>query len=188
MESNLQDLNKSAINNGLVIGVISAVLGILTYYVAPNLMGSTFYGIGLGLVSLGLYIYFTLDLRKKVGGYWNFKSALKGIFLMAFIAGLFGMVFNFVFYKFIEPDAFEKISGYITEGTTKTFENLGMQQDQIDEAVEKQLGAMKSQFDPTFTDLAKNFGIAILVQFIMSLIFAAIFKKEHPAFAPATEE
>ena len=188
MESNLQDLNKSAINNGLVIGVISAVLGILTYYVAPSLMGSTFYGIGLGLVSLGLYIYFTLDLRKKVGGYWNFKSALKGIFLMAFIAGLFGMVFNFVFYKFIEPDAFEKISGYITEGTTKTFESMGMQQDQIDEAVEKQVEAMRGQFDPTFTDLARNFGIAILVQFTMSLIFAAIFKKEHPDFAPATEE
>ena len=188
MESNLQDLNKAAINNGLVIGVIAAVLSILTYYVAPNLMGSTFFGIGLGLVSLGLYIYFTIDLRKKIGGYWNFKTALKGIFLMAFIAGLFGMVFNFVFYKFIEPEAFEKISGYVTEGATKTFENLGMQQEQIDEAVEKQLEAMRGQFDPTFTDLAKNFGIAILVQFIMSLIFAAIFKKEHPAFAPTTEE
>ena len=140
------------------------------------------------LLALALYIYFTLDLRKKIGGYWNFKSALKGIFLMAFVAGLFGMVFNFVFYKFVEPDAFEKISGYVTEGTTKTFENLGMEQDKIDEAVEKQLEAMKGQFDPTAKDLAKNFGIAILIEFIMSLIFAAIFKKESPAFAPTTED
>ncbi|NEU08400.1 DUF4199 domain-containing protein [Flavihumibacter sp. R14] len=188
MESNLQDLNKAAVTNGLVIGVIMAVVGILTFYVAPNLMGSTMFGIGLMLLSLAFYIYFTIDLRKKIGGYWNFKSALKGIFLMAFVAGLVGMVFNFIFYKFIEPDGFEKISGYITEGTTKTFENLGMEQDKIDEAVEKQLEAMKAQFDPTFKDLARNFGIAVLVQFIMSLIFAAIFKKESPAFAPTTED
>ena len=188
MESNLQDLNKAAITNGLIIGVLATVIGIVTYYVAPSLMGSTFYGIGLMLVSLGFYVYFTLDLRKKIGGYWNFKTALKGIFLMAFIAGVLSMVVNFVFYKFIEPGAFEKISVHITEGLTSTFENLGMQQEQIDEAVEKQMEAMKSQFDPTLTDLAKNFGIAVLIQFIMSLIFAAIFKKEEPVFIQNTEE
>ena len=107
---------------------------------------------------------------------------------MAFIAGVFTMVFNFIFYKFIEPGAFEKISVYITEGLTKTLEGLGMQQDQIDAAIEKQLETMKGQFDPTLKDLAKNFGIAILIQFIMSLIFAAIFKKESPVFATTTEE
>lgn len=188
MESNLQDLNKAAITNGLIIGVLASVLGVVTYYVAPSLMGSTAYGIGLMLISLGFYIFFTLDLRKKIGGYWNFRTALKGIFLMAFIAGVFTMIFNFIFYKFIEPDAFEKISGYITEGLTKTFESLGMQQEQIDAAIEKQLEAMKGQFDPTLKDLAKNFGIAVLIQFIMSLIFAAIFKKESPVFAQTTEE
>ena len=46
---------------------------------------------------------------------------------------------------------------------------------------------MKAQFDPTLTDVLKNFGIAVLVQFIMSLIFAAIFKKQQPVFT-STEE
>jgi uncharacterized membrane protein (UPF0182 family) len=188
MEQTLEDLNKTAITNGLIIGVISSLLGILTYYVAPSLMGSSAYGIGLLLVSLGLYIYFTLDLRKKIGGYWDFRNSLKGIFLMAFIAGLLGMVINLIFYKFIEPGAFEKISGYIADGVTKTLEAFNMDQDKIDEAVAKQVEAMKAQFDPTLKDLAKNFGIAILVQFIMSLIFAAIFKKRQPVFLASTEE
>jgi hypothetical protein len=34
----------------------------------------------------------------------------------------------------------------------------------------------------------KNLGIAIIVQFVMSLIFAAIFKKEEPIFASTMEE
>ncbi len=188
MESNLQDLKKMAITNGLIIGVLASVLGILTYYVAPQMMGSIFFGIGLLVVSLALYIYFTLDLRKKIGGYWSFRTALKGIFIMAFVAGVLSMAFNYVFYKVIEPNAFETISGHITTGLTETFENMGMQQEQIDEAIERQLESMRGQFDPTLKDLAKNFGIAVLIQFIMSLIFAAIFKKEPPVFIQNTEE
>ncbi len=46
---------------------------------------------------------------------------------------------------------------------------------------------MKSQFNPSFVDLLKTLGIGVLIQFIMSLIFAAIFKKEQPIFT-STEE
>jgi cell division protein FtsN len=34
----------------------------------------------------------------------------------------------------------------------------------------------------------KNIGTAVLVQFVMSLIFAAIFKKEEPVFASIDEQ
>ena len=79
MESNS---NQLAINNGLYIGGISTILGILVYYVSPDLMGATSFGIIMMLLSLALYIFFTIDLRKKVGGFWSFREALKGIFLM----------------------------------------------------------------------------------------------------------
>lgn len=188
METNLENLNKAAVTNGVIIGILSVVIGIVTYYVAPSMMGSAYYGIGLMLVSLILYILFTIDLRKKIGGYWSFRQALRGIFLMAFTAGLLGMIINFLFYKFIEPGAYEKISGYLVDGLTKTYENLGMEQDKIDEAIETSLKSMKSQFDPSFTDLLRNLGVAVILQFVMSLIFAAIFKKERPVFSSVVEE
>lgn len=179
--------NKLAINNGLFIGGISAVLNILIYYIYPQLMGNTIYGIFMMLIALGLYIFFTIDLRKKIGGFWSFKEALKGIFLMSFIAGLVSTFVNFVFYKFIEPGAFEQISSIITENLTVTYEKLGMDQVTIDNTIEKVLESMKSQFNPNFVDLLKSLGIGVLIQFIMSLIFAAIFKKEQPIFT-STEE
>ena len=70
---------------------------------------------------------------------------------------------------------------------TQTYEKMGMNQDQIDEAIGKASQSMKSQFDPGAMDLLKNLGIGILFQFIMSLIFAAIFKKNQPVFAPVEE-
>jgi hypothetical protein len=179
--------NKLAINNGLFIGGISAVLNILIYYIYPQMMGNTIYGIFMMFIAMGLYVFFTIDLRKKIGGFWSFKEALKGIFLMSFIAGLLSTFVNFVFYKFIEPGAFEQISGIITENLTVTYEKLGMDQVTIENTIEKVLESMKSQFNPSFVDLLKTLGIGVLIQFIMSLIFAAIFKKEQPIFT-STEE
>lgn len=188
MEVSLQNLNKAAVTNGIIIGILSSVIGVVTFYMFPSLLGSMSFGIGTLVVSLLIYIFFTLDLRKKIGGYWSFREALKGIFLMAFVAGLLYSIVNYVFYKFIEPDAFLKISGFVEEGMSKTFESMGMEQDKIDEAVSKQVEGMKAQYDPTPLQFLKNLGIAVLIQFVMSLIFAAIFKKEAPVFAPVEEE
>lgn len=188
MEPSLQNLDKAAVNNGLIIGVLSAIIGIVTYYIFPHLFGSMWFGIGNMIFLLIVYIFFTIDLRSKIGNFWSFREALRGIFLMSFVAGILLAVINYLFYQFIEPGAFDKIAGFVEAGATKTFESMGMDQDQIDEAVGKQIEGMKGQFNPTPIQLLKNLGIGILVQFIMSLIFAAIFKKEAPMFAPVDEE
>ncbi|HCN83342.1 MAG TPA: hypothetical protein DIT07_06930 [Sphingobacteriaceae bacterium] len=183
-----ENLNKAAINNGLIIGIIGSVLGILPYYVAPSLMGSLWYGLGIGIISLVIYIVLTFDLRKKIGGYWTFREALRGIFLMAFIAGIIVMIVNNLFFKLIEPGAFAKISGYVQEGLSSTFSKMGMNQDQIDIEVAKAVQRLKAQLDPGPKELLIHLGVSVLIQFIMSLIFAAIFKKDPPIFAPTEEE
>lgn len=188
MELSLENLNKAASTNGVIIGILSTVIGVVTYYVFPSLLGSMSFGIGTLVVSLLIYVFFTIDLRKKIGGFWTFKEALKGIFLMSFIAGLIYSLANVVFYKFVEPGAFEKIAGFMESGMSQTFENMGMEQEKIDEAVAKQIEGVKAQYDPTFAQFFKNLGIAVIIQFVMSLIFAAIFKKETPVFASNAEE
>jgi hypothetical protein len=188
MEFSLENLNKAASTNGVIIGILSTVIGVVTYYVFPSMLGSIGFGIGTLVVSLLIYIFFTIDLKKKIGGFWSFKEALKGIFLMSFIAGIIYSLANVGFYKFVEPGAFEKIAGFMESGMSKTFENMGMEQEQIDEAVEKQIEGIKAQYDPTFAQFFKNLGIAVIIQFVMSLIFAAIFKKEAPVFASTEED
>lgn len=188
MELKLQNLNKEASTNGIIVGILSLVIGIVVFYAAPSLLGSMGFGIGSMVVSILIYIFFTLDLRKKIGGFWTFREALKGIFLMAFVAGLLYSVVNFAFYKFVEPNAFETVAPYMEAGTSKTLENMGMEQEQIDEAISKEMEGVKEQYNPTAMQFFKNLGIAIIIQFVMSLIFAAIFKKEEPIFASTMEE
>lgn len=188
MELSLENLNKAASTNGVIIGILSIVIGVVTYYVFPQLLGSISFGIGSLVVSLIIYIFFTIDLRKKIGGFWGFREALRGIFLMAFVAGVLYSIGNVAFYKFIEPTAFEKISGFMESGMSETFDNMGMEQSKIDETVTKQIEGLKAQYDPTVAQFFKNLGIAVIIQFVMSLIFAAIFKKELPVFLSNEEE
>ena len=107
---------------------------------------------------------------------------------MAFIAGLVAALGNFVFYKFIEPGAYDKISGIVSENLYGTYEKFGMDEETIEKTMEKVMEGMKSQFNPSFMDLLKTLGTGVLIQFVMSLIFAAIFKKEQPIFASTNEE
>lgn len=183
----MENLNKSAVNNGLIIAIITIFIQLIVYYVKPALLGSIYFGFFIMLVSLGVYIFFTIDLRKKIGGYWTFREALKGIFLMALIAGVIAQVFNFVFYKYVEPKAVEKIAGYAVESMTSTFESMGMSEEQIDKSIADAEENFQSQYNPTLLQFFKTMGIAILIEFVMSLIFAAIFKKDPPLVLEQTE-
>ncbi len=182
------DLKKLAIINGLIIAALGIAIQLLTYYATPHLLGSTWYGILLTIITVIIYIFFVLDLRKKVGGYWGFKDALQGIFIMSLIANLASSVFNFVFYRFIEPNAYDKVKGYVEDGMMETYEKLGMGGDALDKAIEDAAETLKSQYNPTAMDFLRNMLIAVLIGFVLSLVFAAIFKKEPPMFAPVEEE
>ncbi|MBK0383510.1 DUF4199 domain-containing protein [Pedobacter sp. SD-b] len=183
----METLNKNAVNNGIIIAIIGLAIQLLTYYAAPAMLGATWYGILIGLITLGIYIALTIDLRKKTGGYWNFNQALRGIFIMSLIANVITSVFNFIFYKFIETGAYDKVKGYVADGLTSTFEKMGMSGDEMDKAIEKATESLKAQYQPTALDFLKNIAIAIIIGFVMSLIFAAIFKKNPPMFAPVDE-
>lgn len=178
----MENLGKAAVTKGLIIAGVGVFIQLAVYYAAPNLLGNMVFSIGLGLVLLLLYIFMTIALRKEIGGFWTFKQAFSGILLMAIVANLSAGIFNFAYYKVVEPDAAEKVMGYVTEGVTKTMESFGANEEQIDKAVRDSEASIKSQYDPTIWELAKTQAIGICVAVILSLIFAAIFKKERPVF------
>ena len=97
----MENLNKQIINNGIILGILSVAMQIIIYYAFPSIIGSFSFSIIFAIFSLLLYIFFTLDLKKKVGGYWTFKEALKGIFVMSLIGNSLSSVVNFVFFKFL---------------------------------------------------------------------------------------
>lgn len=191
MESTLQpvtDAKKQAVTYGLIWAAINIAMFLVVYYVSPDLMGSfAFMGISL-VVGVGLAVYFCKELRKSVGGYWNFKQALGSIFLMFFVQALIVFFFTIIFAKFIEPDYTVKMKEISEKTATTMFEKMGADQETIDKSMAEMDEKWEAQFNPGFTDILKSICFIAIGYFIGALIFAAIFKKEHPVFIQSSDE
>lgn len=185
--SNLANLKAEAFKNGLVWVFIDIVLFLLVYYVKPEIMGSIGYTIVSMLIRIGLAVYFTLDLRKKIGGFWKFRDALSGVFIMLLVSGLVFYVFSVAFAK-LEPSYVTTMTEISEKSTVGMMEKMGQSQESIDEALKGVHKSLDSQFNPGIGDAAKTVAIMVLMYFIGSLIMAAIFKKELPAYSVPPEE
>lgn len=175
---------KIAVNNALIWAVINIIIFLLIYYAAPSLMGNFAYGLIQLAIGIGLAIYFTIDLRKKIGGYWSFREALSNIFIMFIVQVVVVTLFTTAFAKWIEPSYADTMREITLNATTRMAETLTSDQDQIDKIIEEAEKSIEKQVNPGFMDVVQGLAIAAIFYFIGALIFAAIFKRERPVFAP----
>ena len=174
---------KIAINNALIWAVINLIIFLLVYYASPSLLGNFAWGFIQIAIGIGLAIYFTLDLRKKIGGYWSFKEALGNIFLMFIVQVVVVTLFTTAFAKWIEPGYADTMREITLNATTKMAETFSYDQEVIDKMIEEAEKSIEKQVNPGFMDVLQGLAIAALFYFIGALIFAAIFKRNAPIFA-----
>lgn len=181
------NVRKIAITNALIWAVINIIIFLLAYYAAPTLMANPTFGFITIAIGIGLAIYFTLDLRKKIGGYWSFREALGNIFLMFFVQMVIYTAFATAFAKWIEPEYANMMRDATLNATTKMAEAFSSDQEVIDKMIEEAEKNVEKQVNPGFMDFIQGLAIAAIFYFIGALIFAAIFKRERPVFAPVEE-
>lgn len=189
MESNaktLDNLKLEAAKNGIGLGLISLVLMILTAYLMTSadsmVMVFVIPGVLGFLLPLGLVIYLSIDLRKKIGGYWNFRQATSGIFIMFLVSYIISNVGNFAFTKLIEPDMPAKIQSSVIGVTTKMMEDQHMDSDVIEKKVDEMNAEFEKKQNGTFMQNLQGHLIGIIIVFVISLLFGAIFKREAPKY------
>lgn len=171
-----------AIKNGIIMATVSLVIFLLVNYVLPDMMGSTLLSILNIVVGISLAVFFSLDMRKKAGGYWTFSEALLHIFMMFLVSAAIVYVFTILFGKFIDTTYPERMKELIAGKTENMLANLGVDESKMDEMMAVQNSQMESQFNPTFFQSIVGFGIQAIMYGIGAMIFAAIFKKNRPIF------
>ncbi|MEO8884828.1 MAG: DUF4199 domain-containing protein, partial [Mucilaginibacter sp.] len=154
MENLDSEIKKNALNNGLLLGVIMLILGIVTFYIMISMESA------LGVIAvpiifsvilpIAVTIFFTIDLRKKIGGFWDFKQATTGIFIMCIVSFAIQTVGrDLLFAKFIEPDMAQKTQDAVVKATTAMMEKSGAPQEKIDKQIESTQKQFDSQVNPT---------------------------------------
>lgn len=181
-------IKKNALNSGLVLGIVSIALGIFSFYFITG-MTTSFWMIIFGpmifalIVPLVVSIFITLDLRKKIGGFWTFRQATTGVFIMFMVSYILSGVFtNLIFAKLIEPEMVQKTETAMVNATTAMMEKSGADQDKIDKQAEEVKKKIEDQNSTSIGKRITNIAVAIILTFVISLIYGAIFKKERPLF------
>ena len=173
---------KIAVINGFILAAISLIMFLLVYYTAPHLMGNMAYSGVQWLIGIGLAVYFTLDIRKKIGGYWSFREALSAIFVMFMIQVVVVYFFTLAFGKWIEPSYQDQMREITLNASAEMAEMLTDDQELIDKTIEETEEAIDKQFNPGIGDILWSLAISVILYFAGALIFAAIFKRERPIF------
>jgi hypothetical protein len=194
MENLDQKIRKQSFQYGLILGAILLVLGIFSFYFIIG-MTSSFWLVIFGpfifsiILPIIVVVFFCLDIRKKVGGYWSFKQATTGIFIMFFMAYVVQSIGrDVIFAKFIEPNMVQKTQEAVMNATTAMLEKTGADQAQIDD----KKASIQKQFDQqtnvTVGKVIQGIAITIILIFVLALIFGAIVKKDPPLFADTAYE
>ncbi|MDO3627707.1 DUF4199 domain-containing protein [Mucilaginibacter sp. BT774] len=177
-------IRRNGIIYGVILGVILLILGISLYYYKTKFTES-FFMIAVGgdyiqwLFRVGLAILFCYNLRKKIGGYWSVRQATAGIFIMFMVAYVI---------QFVGRDLlFEKVIDKNTVINTHTaFTNASQRLLKEDGNVAK-FNERQKKIDENYPTVQKNVSIseaiigflmAIIFIFIISLAFAAGFRRE----------
>lgn len=121
-----------------------------------------------------------------MGGYWNFKQATTGIFIMFIVAYAFNTIArDLIFAKFIEPDMIKKTEAAVINSTQAMMEKSGIDQAKIDSKIAEAQKQFDEQQHLSIGKILSGIGTTIILIFVVALIFGAMLKKDPPLFAAA---
>ena len=178
---------KIALNYGLIWAAINIVIFLFAYYAFPQVMGTFTYTIIQIIVGVGLAVYFTLQIRRQIGGFWTFREAISAIFVLFILPSVIIMLFSIAFGKWIDHTYNDFIKESTLNMTTELLEKVSTDQEMIDKTIEETELALDKQLNPSFVDVLKSLASSVLMYFIIALIWSAIFKRDRPIFLTQSE-
>ena len=193
MEQNNVSPFKTALTYGIYLAVISILISLVVWATSLlevlGVMGSMVIGLVNLLIMVILLIVFTKLYRDNVlGGKITFGKAFSFGVLIVVCSALITGIYNYVFFKFIDPGYMERIMTMMQEKMYQMLSNRGMSEDQIDVAMR----AFEEKGVPTpFESVKQSLLNGLIGGAVMSLISSAIVKKniqKEDAFEEVMDE
>jgi hypothetical protein len=160
---------------GLITGLIYIVLLYLRYhFTASNPVFFGLFAIISYLIILFFFLLTGITRKKQLGGSAEMKDIFQAIFITILIAEFCYVLFNWVYFKFIDPSFWDKLRA----ASLNMMEKAGLSQDQIDEKM-KNFRDVDQQTKPL--GLIRGYGTSVVIDSIFGFLFAFILRTKKPA-------
>ena len=164
-----------AVNNGLYLGGILALISVLIYAVNLDLFTEWWLGIILFIVVVVYGVFSSIKSRTSLGGFISFKQAFTSYFITIAIGTLIATIVGIAIFTFIDPEAATYLNEQILLLTKQTMERFGMPQEAMQAALYE--AAKKDNFSLGMQSQAFVFRLAFYA--VIGLIVALIVKKTN---------
>jgi hypothetical protein len=179
-------MEKKKVNNLLQYGMISAVVSLL-FLVVLYVSGVKAFTSPVAYLGFVLPIAFAvvacIQERKNNGGYLDFRKALKIAFGVLVITSFVSSITQFVLFNYIDTAFRESMLQESMDMAQRMMERFNVPQSEID----KQLKAMTETNQFSFGKTMTSFAFICIIWFVISLIIAAVVKKNPPEFGNQTQ-
>jgi cytochrome bd-type quinol oxidase subunit 2 len=179
-------IRKIGFIKGLFLGCIVLSLSIFSYYFITGLAKSPFLAFAgpycfTIIIPLIVAVLFAFNNRKKLGGYWSFKQAVTGIFIMLFTCFIILTIGrDLVFANFIEPNMVHKTETAMLSNSRLVYEQRGLKKPQIDSLVNERRKEFSTQKTSDAGVFVQGFVITTMLLFVLSVLIGAVVKKDPP--------
>ena len=171
-------VRSTAVRFGTILGVIAIAYSLIAYLAMPSLFTNMWMGIILGLGYMVGLIIATIQVRKAMGGYIEFKDAFSTFFLGGLIFSLINIVFSILLFNVIDPGFADTLNEMVIETAVSMSERFGAPPSQIETMV------TQMEENPQFTlmNQVKGFFYGLIFYAVLGAIVAAFVKKKNHEF------
>lgn len=193
----MQELNRKirikGAQYGAILGASIFLLNLFSYFLmtkvsTPLWMTAFSPLIFTNILPIVIAILLCLRLREKIGGYWTLRQAASGVFMM-FFTSYFLFFFSMILYsKVIDPAMGVNIENKIEVVKAAIRRN----QQTSEQHIHEETTALRKDFNERQKSgtwgYVQSFGIVVLLLFLASLIFGALFKNEEIISVPSNKK
>ena len=173
MEIQKLEAKNFVLNYGILLGIISVILGVIMYvtndYIDPSLIYSAIsFLILIGVISFGMNAF-----KTENGGFLNLGDALKVGIGIAVIGGIITAVWSYLLMNYIEPD-------YMLQMMDVSREKMMESNPNLTDAQMNSMMEMSAKFTTPWMIMAFSLIGNLFFGLLISLIAGLIMKNKNP--------
>ena len=173
MDTPKASIKKIALNYGLLLGLASIGWSVLLFVMDKHVERPWWSGVISFLLMIVILVIGLKAFKKDNGGYMSLGEALKAGLAISLIAGILGVIFNFIFVSYIDPDVVAKTLELTEERMYE--QNPNMTSEQAEMAL-----SMTEKFMSPGIMAAIGIIATLFFGFIISLVAGLIMKRSQP--------
>lgn len=165
-------IKKNGTTFGLVLGLISIIITTIVYAVNIELFTKWWLGIITISISIGMGIYIVSKTKKEMKGQISFKECFSVYFVAAAIGSALSMLYNYILFNFIDPQAKETIKEITMKYTSEMLQKF----DTPAETIKETMAKIAETDNYSIENILSGLAVSLLFSAIFALILAAFFK------------